>query len=82
MVRNHAEIKRRKAQIVINYKRLNDNTYEEQYTILEKDQLFNCNQNANISSKFDHKSGFQQAKMDDDSIPRIAFSCLHDISNG
>ena len=29
IVRNHVEIKRRKAWIVINYKCLNDNTYED-----------------------------------------------------
>ena len=33
MVRNHAEIKREKARMVINYKRLNDNTEDDKYNI-------------------------------------------------
>lgn len=68
--------------MVINYKRLNNNTYEDQYEIPGKDQLINCLQNTNIFSKFDNKSGFWQIKMDDDSIPWTVFSCPKDISNG
>lgn len=58
MDRNHAEIRKRKTQMVINYKRLNNNTYEDQYEIPGKDQLINCIHNTNIFSKFDSKSGF------------------------
>lgn len=58
MVRNHAKIKRGKAQIVINYNHLNDNGYEDQYKIPNKDQLINCIPNANIFCKFDCKSRF------------------------
>ena len=42
MVRNHVEIKRGKLRIVINFKCLNDNTYEDQHKSLDKDQLINC----------------------------------------
>lgn len=42
MVRNHSEIKKGKTRMVINYKRLNDNTYDDQYKILDKDMLINC----------------------------------------
>lgn len=68
--------------MVINYKRLNNNTYEDQYEILGKDQLINCIQNTNIVSKFDSRSGFWQIKMDDDSTPWTVFSCPKDILNG
>ena len=58
MVRNHAEIKRGKARMVINYKRLNDNTEDDKYNIPDKDQLINRILTAKIFSKFDCKSGF------------------------
>ena len=41
MVRNHAEIKRGEARMVINYKRVNDNTYEDSYKIPNKEELLN-----------------------------------------
>lgn len=44
--------------MAINYKLLNDNTYEDQYKIPDKDQLINFIQNAKIFNKFDCKSGF------------------------
>ena len=39
LVRNHSEEKRGKARMVINYKRLNDNTYDDAYKIPNKDSL-------------------------------------------
>lgn len=68
MDRNHAEIKKGKAWMVINYKSQNDSTCEDHYKIPDKDQLINCIQNANIFSRFDCKSWFWQIKMDEDSI--------------
>ena len=41
LVRNHSEEKRGKARMVINYKRLNDNTYDDAYKISNKDFLIN-----------------------------------------
>ena len=41
LVRNHNEEKRGKARVVINYKRLNDNTYDDAYKIPNKDSLIN-----------------------------------------
>ena len=75
MVRNHAEIKRGKARMVINYKRLNDNTEDDKYNIPDIDQLINRIQTAKIFSKFDCKLGFWQIKMEKESIPWIAFCC-------
>ena len=75
MVRNHVEIKRGKAIIVINYKRLNDNTEDDKYNIPDKDQLINKIQTTNICSKFDCKSGFWQIKIDKESILRTTFCC-------
>ena len=40
MVRNHAEEKRGKARMVINYKKLNDNTVFDGYYIPNKTVLF------------------------------------------
>lgn len=75
MVRNHSEIKRGKARMVINYKRLNDNTEEDSYNLPMKSQLINAIQKAKIFSKFDLKSGFYQIKMSQESKPWTAFTC-------
>jgi Reverse transcriptase (RNA-dependent DNA polymerase) len=61
--------------MVINYKRLNDNTIEDSYMIPEKDSLLDHIQDAKIFSKFDCKSGFHQIKMHHESIEWTAFSC-------
>jgi len=53
MVRNHAEEKRRKARMVINYKKLNDNTIFDGYYIPNKTILFNRIQRASWFSKID-----------------------------
>lgn len=53
MVRNHAEVKRGKTRMVINYKRLNDNINTDSYDMPSKEELINCIQHANIFSKFD-----------------------------
>lgn len=75
IVRNHAEIVRGKSRMVINYKRLKDNTVEDAYKIPDKDQLINRIQGCSIFSKFDCKSGFYQVKMHQDSIEWTAFTC-------
>ena len=41
LVINHNEEKRGKTRMVINYKRLNDNTYNDAYKIPNKDSLIN-----------------------------------------
>ena len=41
LVRNHNKEKRGKAMMVINYKRLNDNTYDDAYKFSNKDSLIN-----------------------------------------
>jgi len=61
--------------MVYNYKRLNDNTQLDGYTIPSKDVLINRIQKAKWFSKFDLKSGFHQVKMDPESIKWTAFSC-------
>ena len=61
--------------MVINYERLNDNTYDDQCKILDKDMLINFIQGCKIISKFDCKSGFWQVRMDSASIKWTAFSC-------
>ena len=74
MVRNHAEEKREKARMIINYKKLNDNTVFDGYYIPNKTVLFNRIQGASWFSKMDCKSGYWQIKMDEESIPLTAFS--------
>ena len=61
--------------MIINYKRLNDNTLRNIYKLPNKDELVNCIQKATWFSKFDCKSGFWQIKLDEESIPWTAFSC-------
>ena len=41
LIRNHNKEKQGKARMVINYKRLNDNTYDDAYKIPNKDSLIN-----------------------------------------
>jgi len=52
MVRNHNEILRGKARMVINYKRLNDNTRMDGYKLPDKTELINRIQGRNFFSKF------------------------------
>lgn len=75
IVKNHSEIIRGKSRMVINYKRLNDNTVDDAYNIPDKTVLINKIQNCKIFSKFDLKSGFWQVKMHPDSIKWTAFTC-------
>ena len=75
IVNKHSEQKRGKSRMVYNYKRLNDNTVIDGYTIPSKDVLINRIQKAKWFSKFDLKSGFHQVKMHPDSIKWTAFSC-------
>ena len=58
MVRNHSEIKREKARIVVNYERLNEQLEFDRYFISRKDVLVNQTKGPKIFSKFDCKSGF------------------------
>ena len=58
MVRNHNEIKRGKARMMINYKEVNKNTKFDKYYIPNKEILINLARGKNYSSKFDCKSGF------------------------
>ena len=68
IVNKHSEQKGGKTRMVYNYKRLNNNTHIDGYTIPSKDVLINRIQKAKRFSKFDLKSGFHQAKMHPDSI--------------
>lgn len=74
MVRNHAEIIRKKPRMVINYKKLNDSIIFNGYFLPHKESLINWTRNKKIFSKFDCKSGFWQIKMNRESIPYTAFS--------
>ncbi|KAJ9536290.1 hypothetical protein OSB04_un000538 [Centaurea solstitialis] len=74
MVRKHSEIARGKARMVINYKKLNDNTVFDGYFLPHKESLINWTTDKKIFSKFDCKSGFWQIKMHPDSILYTSFS--------
>ncbi|KAJ9544475.1 hypothetical protein OSB04_024182 [Centaurea solstitialis] len=75
IVRNHYQIVRGKSQMVINYKRVNDNTVDDAYNIPHKTVLINQIQNCKIFSKFDLKCGFWQVKMHPNNIKWTAFTC-------
>ena len=75
IVRNHAEEVRGKSRMVINYKRLNDNTIEDAYNIPNKQEWINRIQGSKYFSKFDLKAGFWQVKMAEESIEWTAFTC-------
>lgn len=75
IVMKHSEQVRGKSRMVYNYKRLNDNTNKDQYTLPTLDYLLLKIKEKNIFSKFDLKSGFHQIMMHPDSIEWTAFIC-------
>jgi len=75
IVNKHSEQVREKSRMVIDYRRLNDNTIEDAYDIPDKTKLINAIQTSKIFSKFDCKYGFWQIKMDPASIEWTAFTC-------
>uniref|UniRef100_A0A453PBY0 Reverse transcriptase domain-containing protein n=1 Tax=Aegilops tauschii subsp. strangulata TaxID=200361 RepID=A0A453PBY0_AEGTS len=75
IVRNHAEEVRGKSRMVINFKRLNDNTVDDAYNIPNKQEWINKIQGSKYFSKYDLKAGFWQVKMAEESIPWTSFTC-------
>lgn len=75
VVNKHSEEIRGKSRMVYNYKRLNDNTHKDQYSLPNIDFLIQKIKDKAIYSKFDLKSGFHQVAMHEDSIPWTAFIC-------
>ena len=73
--RNHNEEKQGKTRLVINYKRLNDITYDDAYKIPNKNSLINFTQGCKYFLQLDYKSGFWQIRLDKDSEPWTIFSC-------
>jgi len=74
MVRNCAGEKREKVRMIINYKKVNDNTVFDGYYISNETVIFNIIQGASWFSKMDYKSGYWHIKMDEENIPMTAFS--------
>nr|AZZ86116.1 polyprotein [Cacao red vein-banding virus] len=62
-----------KERMVFNYKRLNDNTEKDQYSLPGIQTVLKKVGNSQIFSKFDLKSGFHQVAMAEESIPWTAF---------
>nr|WKY95835.1 polyprotein [Dioscorea bacilliform BL virus] len=62
-----------KERMVFNYKRLNDNTEKDQYSLPGINTILKKVGNSTIYSKFDLKSGFHQVAMEESSIPWTAF---------
>ena len=58
IVNKYSEQARGKSRMVIDYRRLNDNTANDAYDIPDKIELLNSIQGSKIFSKFDCKSGF------------------------
>jgi len=71
---NEAKQRRGKAQMVINYKKLNQFTKTDNYFLPNKELLINLVKNRKFFSKFDCKSGFWQIKMEKISIKYTGFS--------
>ena len=61
--------------MVIDYRRLNDNTIDNAYDIPNKSELINNIQGSKIFSKFDCKYGFWPTKMHSDNTEWTAFTC-------
>nr|AKA45798.1 polyprotein [Taro bacilliform CH virus] len=64
---------RGKERMVFNYKRLNDNTHKDQYSLPGINTIIQKVGNSKIYSKFDLKSGFHQVAMHPYSIEWTAF---------
>lgn len=75
LVRNHSEIKRGKARMVINYKSLNDNTIDDGYYLPNKETIIASLRGKTYFSGLDCKSGFWQIRLKEESKPLTAFSC-------
>ena len=83
LVNKHNEQKRGKSRMIINYKRLNDNTEDDGYDIPRKEYLLGKIKDCMIFSKFDCKSVFWQVKMNPNSIYLgQIFLVQKDILNG
>ncbi|ATZ69522.1 ORF3 polyprotein [Cacao swollen shoot Ghana R virus] len=67
------EEKKGKERMVFNYKRLNDLTHKDQYSLPGIQSILARIGQAKIYSKFDLKSGFHQIAMHPESIPWTAF---------
>ncbi|ANN87818.1 polyprotein [Canna yellow mottle associated virus] len=67
------EEKRGKQRLVFNYKRLNDNTEKDQYSLPGINTIIQRIGRSRVYSKFDLKSGFHQVAMEEESIPWTAF---------
>nr|ATZ69490.1 ORF3 polyprotein [Cacao swollen shoot Ghana Q virus] len=67
------EEKKGKERMVFNYKRLNDLTHKDQYSLPGIQSIHARIGQAKIFSKFDLKSGFHQIAMHEESIPWTAF---------
>ena len=61
--------------MVINYKILNCNIYDDAYKIPNKDSLINFIQGCKYFSELDCKNGFQQIRLKEGSKPWTTFSC-------
>ena len=57
IVNKHSEQVRGKSRMVIDYRRLNDNTIDDGYDISDKSELINNIHGSKIFSKFDCKYG-------------------------
>lgn len=73
-VRNHAEEKRKKARMVIDYRELNENMVEDSYQIPNKNSLINLIGKRKVFSKFDCTPGFWQVRMEESSITWTSFT--------
>ena len=61
--------------MVINYKLLNDNTYDDAYKISNKYSLINSIQWCKYFFQLDCKIGFWQIRLEEDNKPWTTFSC-------
>ncbi|AAR86692.1 polyprotein III [Banana streak GF virus] len=71
--------KKGKERLVFNYKRLNDNTEKDQYSLPGINTIIARISHSKIYSKFDLKSGFHQVAMEEESIPWTAFWAINGL---
>ncbi|UJT32103.1 polymerase [Soymovirus malvae] len=74
-VENHNEIKRGKRRMVINYKKMNDATIGDPYSLPRKDFILEKVKGCRWYTSLDAKSGYWQLRLHENTKPLTAFSC-------
>ncbi|PKI61428.1 hypothetical protein CRG98_018175 [Punica granatum] len=74
-VENHNELKRGKRRMVINYKKMNEATFGDAYSLPRKDYILAKLKGCQWFSTLDAKSGYWQIRLEESTKELTAFTC-------